>query len=289
MTGFARVDGVIDGWRFAWELRSVNGRSLEWRSRLPSGYDALEPELRKAVKEKIARGSVSVSLNLQSDRGEGGYRINEAMLADALAMIERLRKKGEFAPSTAEGVLALRGVIEQTDEGMSADSAKTLQTALLKEFSKGVDALVAARRKEGDKLAAILAAQFDELEKLTGEAAANASASPAAIQKRIEDQLAELLSGASIAEDRLAQEAAMLAIKADVREELDRLTSHIAAGRALLKRKDPVGRELDFLTQECNREANTLCSKAADMDLKRTGLDLKRVVDQIREQVQNVE
>jgi uncharacterized protein (TIGR00255 family) len=288
MTGFARAEGVHEGWRFVWEVRSVNGRGLEWRSRLPPGFDALEPMLRNAAKDKLSRGSLNIGLTLNSDRPAAGYTINEAMLSDVIAMIEKIRLRIDCAPPQAEGLLALRGVIEQAEEELSEDAREALFAALLKSFAEALDGLVASRRKEGAALGAVLEANFAFIEKLTKDAAANAAASPAVIRDRIAAQLAELLAGA-VAEDRLAQEAALLAIKADVREELDRLVSHVAAGRALLAKTGPVGRDLDFLTQELNREANTLCSKAQDMELKRIGLDLKRVIDQIREQVQNIE
>jgi uncharacterized protein (TIGR00255 family) len=288
MTGFARAEGVHEGWRFVWEVRSVNGRGLEWRSRLPPGFDALEPMLRSSAKDKLSRGSLNIGLTLNSDRPAAGYTINEAMLSDVIAMIEKIRLRIDCAPPQAEGLLALRGVIEQAEEELSEDAREALFAALLKSFAEALDGLVASRRKEGAALGAVLEANFAFIEQLTKDAAANAAASPAVIRDRIAAQLAELLAGA-VAEDRLAQEAALLAIKADVREELDRLVSHVAAGRALLAKTRPVGRDLDFLTQELNREANTLCSKAQDMELKRIGLDLKRVIDQIREQVQNIE
>ncbi len=288
MTGFARVEGAHQGWRFVWEVRSVNGRGLEWRARLPAGFDALEPEMRKLAKAKLSRGSLNIGLTLNTDKPEIGYRVNEAMLADALAMIEKIRSQIDCAPPQAEGLLALRGVIEQSEEQVSEEDKNALYSALLDSFNSALDALADARRKEGAAMGAVLVGQLDSIEALTNDAAANAAATPAAIRDRIAAQLKELLDGA-LPEDRLAPEAAVLAMKADVREELDRLASHVDAGRALLVKPGPVGRDLDFLTQEFNREANTLCSKAQDMDLKRTGLELKRVIDQLREQVQNIE
>lgn len=288
MTGFARVEGAHQGWRFVWEVRSVNGRGLEWRARLPAGFDALEPEMRKLAKAKLSRGSLNIGLTLNTDKPEIGYRVNEAMLADALAMIEKIRSQIDCAPPQAEGLLALRGVIEQSEEQVSEEDKNALYSALLDSFNSALDALADARRKEGAAMGAVLVGQLDSIEALTKDAAANAAATPAAIRDRIAAQLKELLDGA-LPEDRLAQEAAVLAMKADVREELDRLASHVGAGRALLVKPGPVGRDFDFLTQEFNREANTLCSKAQDMDLKRTGLELKRVIDQLREQVQNIE
>lgn len=288
MTGFARAEGAHEGWRFIWEVRSVNGRGLEWRARLAAGFDALDPDMRKLAKSKLARGTLNIGLTLNSEKQDAGYRINEEMLSQAIAMVEKVRLQTECAPSQPEGLLALRGVIEQAEEEMSTETREALMSALLVSFSEALDGLVAARRKEGAAMGAVLADQFSTIEKLTKDAAANAAAMPGAIRDRIAGQLQELLDGA-VPEDRLAQEASMLAIKADVREELDRLSSHVAAGRALLAKDGPVGRDLDFLTQELNREANTLCSKAQDMELKRIGLDLKRVIDQMREQVQNIE
>ncbi len=288
MTGFARVEGVHEGWRFIWEVRSVNGRGLEWRARLPAGFDALDPEMRKLAKARFARGTLNITLTLNRDGGAAGYTINEAMLGDVIAMVDKIRLRTECAPPRPDGLLALRGVIEQAEEEMGAEEREGLMAALLKSFAEALDGLAVARRSEGEVMGAVLAGQFDTIEKLTANAAANAAAMPAAIRDRIAGQLKELLDGA-VPEERLAQEASLLAIKADVREELDRLSSHIGAGRALLEKDGAVGRDLDFLTQELNREANTLCSKAQDMELKRIGLDLKRVIDQVREQVQNIE
>ena len=288
MTGFARVDGAHEGWRYAWELRSVNGRGLEWRCRLPGGYDGLEPDLRKAVKKQLSRGSVTVNLTLSNDQPGAQYRVNEAVLSNAIAMIESLNGRLKCALPQPEGILSLRGVMEPAEEVFDKDAQAALEAALLADYNVGVEALATARRNEGTEMTAVLENQFATLEKLTADAAANAALAPAALRQRLEKQLSELLVS-DVAEERLAQEVALLAIKADIREELDRLRSHIATGRALLKKSEPVGRELDFLTQEFNREANTLCSKAPDMDLKRIGLELKRVIDQMREQVQNIE
>ncbi|MAW80829.1 MAG: YicC family protein [Parvularcula sp.] len=288
MTGFARAEGAYEGWRFVWEVRSVNGRGLEWRARLPAGFEALDPEMRKLAKAKLVRGTLNIGLNLRRDAASSGYAINQAMLGEVIAMVEKIRLQTECAPPRPDGLLALKGVIEQAEEEVSEEGRAALYEALLATFGEAIDALAAARRKEGEAMGAVLAGHFDMIEKLNAAAADNAAAMPAAIRDRIAGQLKELLESA-VPDDRLAQEASLLAIKADVREELDRLASHIEAGRALLEKDGAVGRDLDFLTQELNREANTLCSKAQDMELKRIGLDLKRVIDQVREQVQNIE
>ena len=289
MTGFARLDGSHDRWRWAWEVKSVNARGLEMRFRLPPGVEALEPALRAAAKARLKRGAVSVSLTMRSESPEARYRINEQALADAVAMVARVAQTLECAPPRPEGILALRGVIEPADETEDDAAREALFAALNTGFADALDALADARRSEGEAMAKVLTAQIAEVESLAKAASALADATPEAIRKKIAAQLAELLAGAAVPEDRLAQEAAVLALKADVREELDRLASHVAAGRALLQQAGPAGRQLDFLTQEFNREANTLCSKASDMELKRIGLDLKKVIDQMREQVQNIE
>lgn len=289
MTGFARQDGAQDGRRWTWEIKSVNGRGLETRFRLPPGFDELEPGLRKAVQKKLSRGSVAVNLTLQTDADEARYRVNAAALEDAIAMMEKISAQLKCERPRAEGILALRGVIEPMDETLSDNERKAMLAAMAASFEETVDALTTARRYEGASLATALVALLDQAEELAKTAAGLAAAAPETLRARIAARLDELLAGASIPEDRLAQEAALLAVKADVREELDRLTSHLGAARALLDENGPAGRQLDFLTQELNREANTLCAKASDMELKRVGLELKKVIDQLREQVQNVE
>lgn len=289
MTGFARIDGAHGGRRWTWEIKSVNGRGLELRSRMPAGFDRLEPELRALAKKKLSRGSINASLAFQTEESDARYRVNEAALADAIDAVKRISGKLDCAPPRAEGVLALRGVMEPADNAETEEEQKAVAAALLSSFSAALDALLIARRTEGAAMEKIIAAQFSDVERLTKKAAKSAAAAPSALQKKLTDQLNEMLSGASIPEERLAQEAALLAVKADIREELDRLASHVTAGRALLCENGPVGRQLDFLTQEFNREANTLCSKAPEMTLKTIGLELKKVIDQMREQVQNIE
>jgi len=289
MTGFARIEGAHDNIRWVWELKCVNGRGLEIRNRLPQGFDSLEAELRKLARAKLSRGSMNVSLVMQAESSEPRYSLNVPALVAAIDAIEVIGKRVECDPPRPEGILALRGVMQPIEENKSEADREPLITALLTSFKQGVDLLAGARATEGETLAAILGEQFDEIERLTRDAAASAAAAPEVLRAKITAQIEELMSGTSLPEERLAQEVAILALKADVREELDRLVSHIEAGRALLKPNGPAGRQLDFLTQEFNREANTLCSKASDMTLKRIGLELKKVIDQLREQVQNIE
>ena len=289
MTGFARLDGAHESWRWTWELKSVNGRGMELRCRLPQGFDNLEQELRKAAKAKLNRGSVNASLTMHSDIGDTRYRINEAVLGDAISMVEKVNAKLNCAPPRAEGILSLRGVIEAADDVQDEGARKALSNAVLASFAAAIDVLAQGRKAEGAAMSDVLSAQLDDIEQLTADASKLAATAPQAIMKRIQTQLDELITNGAIPEERLAQEAALLALKADIREELDRLRSHVAAGRALLGEDGPAGRQLDFLTQEFNREANTLCSKVPDMELKRIGLQLKKVIDQMREQVQNIE
>ncbi len=289
MTGFARVEGVHGARSWTWELKSVNGRGLELRCRMPQGFDGLEPSLRKSMQSVLNRGSVNANLALRSDTAEQHYRVNETVLNTAIDAVEKVRTRLKCGPPQAETILALRGVMEAVDAAESEDNRKALMTALLSSFGEAVEALAASRAAEGSAMAEILSAQFDEIERLCAAATHSAAAAPEALRSKIMAQLTDLLASTELPEERLAQEAALLAVKADVREELDRLSTHIAAGRDHLKGNGPVGRQLDFLTQELNREANTLCSKASDMTLKRIGLDLKKVIDQLREQVQNIE
>ncbi len=288
MTGFARVDGTLADTRWTWEIKSVNGRGVEPRFRLPPGYDFLEQDLRKSLTEKFSRGSFNVFLSLKGAAVEGAFSINRAALDSAIKLIDELRLRIDCDRPRPEGVLALRGVIDQETALDDEDARAALAAALKESFRGAVGALLDARRREGDALADLIARQLADIERLTGAARASAEAAPEAIRARIASQLSDLLTGA-VPPERLAEEAAMLALRADIREELDRLAAHVAAGRALLAENGAVGRKLDFLTQEFNREANTLCSKAQDMTLKRIGLDLKTTIDQMREQVQNVE
>ena len=290
MTGFARQDGAHEGWRWAWELKSVNGRGLEMRFRLPPGFEAIEPALRAAVTERFKRGSVFASLQLDADAARSHMRVNETALAGALAALQAISEKlPNPAPPSAADVLSLRGVWEQADDAEDDAVLEARNSAIIASFAAGLDALAAVRANEGAAMAGVIAGHVDEIETLTKKADATAAATLGAIRDRIAAQLNELLAGGPIPEERVAQEAAVMAIKADVREELNRLAAHVEAARALLARGGAIGRELDFLTQELNRETNTLCAKAQDMSLKQTGLDLKKTVDQLREQVQNVE
>lgn len=288
MTGFARLDGELGEARWTFELKSVNGRGLEPRFRLPPGLDFLEQDFRKLLADRFSRGSFTVFLALKGPAIEGGFAVNREALKRAIKLVEEVGIAVDCERPRPEGILSLKGVIEP-ESGLDDEDARARLAGGLKEgFAATADLLAAARRQEGAALAAAIENRFLEIERLTLAARASAEASPEMIRNRIAEQLRDLLAGA-VPEERLAEEAAMLALRADIREELDRLSAHVAAGRSLLADEAAAGRRLDFLTQELNREANTLCSKAQDMALKRIGLDLKTAIDQMREQVQNVE
>ncbi|MFO1127186.1 MAG: YicC/YloC family endoribonuclease [Rhodospirillales bacterium] len=291
MTGFGRGEGALNAHAWVWEVRSVNARGLDVRCRLPNGFEGLEPAVRQRFAAHLNRGSVTASLNLTHTASGGQVRINEDVLEQYLAAASALRQRLPDSPPPAiEGVLALRGVVETGDNVVCGEARAELDAALLLSLDPVIDALVQQRRTEGGRLAAILGEHLARIDALCQQATALAATQPAAIQVRLETQLSLLIAGQpALPAERLAQEVALLATRADVREELDRLRAHHQQALGLVADAAPVGRRLDFLCQEFNREANTLCSKSADIDLTRVGLDLKSVIDQLREQVQNVE
>jgi uncharacterized protein (TIGR00255 family) len=294
MTGYARAQGADDRRRWVWEARSVNGRNLEIRCRVPQGFERLENSSRVAVGGKLRRGNVSLSLTITTERQAKPLRINRTLLSELQSLVEEVRKAGATAP-TADGLLRVRGVIEEEDsEGQESEEAlAALDKALAATLDDALKALAAARAAEGQALATVISGHVDEISTLCGRAAERAQAQIGMVRSRFEAQLAELLERTpALSEERFAQEVALLVGKADVREELDRLKAHIEQARNLLaeaRPDSPVGRKFDFLCQEFNREANTLCSKSADIELTRIGIDLKSAIERMREQVQNVE
>ena len=288
MTGFARAEGEADGISWVWELKSVNSRSLDLRLRLPPGFDPLEAQLRAGLARRVRRGNIGAALAV-TRLVPPAIRINREMLAQIVALLDELAGSIEAAPPRLDGLIGLRGVIETVeDEPESVVEAR--RAAVLDGWLLALDRLVAARGEEGARLSAMLSAQRGELAALVEAAAGCAAAQPAAIRARLETLLGELAGLApSMPQERVAQELTMLVTRGDVREELDRLSAHIAQAGELLERGEAVGRQLDFLCQELNREANTLCSKSADIELTRIGLSLKAAIEQFREQVQNLE
>jgi uncharacterized protein (TIGR00255 family) len=294
MTGYARTQGSDDRRRWVWEARSVNGRNLEIRCRVPQGFDRLENPARTAVGGKLKRGNVSLTLTITSERQSKPLRINRALLAELGLLVEEVRKSTGAAAPSADGLLRVRGVIEEEDESADTEEAiAILDKALAASLDEVLKALVAARAAEGKALAKVIDGHVVEIEGLCKRATDRAQVQIGTVRARFESQLAEIMERVpALSEERFAQEVALLVGKADVREELDRLAAHIAQARTLLaeaRGDNPVGRKFDFLCQEFNREANTLCSKSADIELTRIGIDLKGAVERMREQVQNVE
>jgi len=291
MTGFARVEDSRDGVSWAWELKSVNSKSLDLRLRLPPGFDHLEPALRGSLGQRIKRGAVSATLSLAREAGAGGgLRVNRAALDQILALAEELTGKIEAAPPRLDGLLALRGILEPAGEEETPASREALGAAFLAGWESALGRLVAVREAEGARLETVLRERLAEMASLVAAAEASAAAQPDAIKARLRSLVAALLEASpALPEERLAQEAALLVARADIREELDRLAAHLAAAQDLLREGAAIGRRFDFLCQEFNREANTLCSKSADVELTRTGLALKAAIEQLREQVQNIE
>ena len=290
MTGFARAEGGDGDVSWAWEVRSVNGRNLDIRIRMPHGHEALEPRARALTAERFSRGSLSLHLSIrQADRAPE-VRVNEDVLERLLAIHRSLQDRHGAPPARLEALMALPGVLEKVEAEESETDRERRHSAMIDTLAVALDGLAVARREEGERLETVLNRQLDEIDGLAGAAATAAAVQPERVRDRIRDQIAALLgSNPPVAEDRLAQEVAYLAARTDIREEIDRLIGHVASARELVDSGGPVGRRLDFLCQEFNREANTLCSKSADIDLTRIGLDLKAAIDGLREQVQNLE
>ena len=290
MTGFARADGVSGPYVWAWELKSVNAKGLELRLRTPPGWDAVEVPLRAKAAEALARGTVHANLTVQRAGVAPVVRVNEPVLAAVLATMGDIAKRIDAAPPSIDGILGLKGVIEIIDEDEREEDRSAAAAAVIAGFGAALASLAEMRRREGTVLAAILRMRLDEIAALTARAESAPGRKPEAIKARLAEQIAVLLDGATRFDpDRLHQEALLMASKADIREELDRLVAHVAQARRLIDAGGPAGRKLDFLSQELNRESNTLCAKSNDVELTNIGLELKTVVEQFREQVQNLE
>jgi uncharacterized protein (TIGR00255 family) len=290
MTGFAEAHGSLEGLQWRWEAKSVNGRGLDLRLRMPPGFESIEAPARMLASERFRRGSLQATLTLTAPDSGRAFRVDPVALAAAIKIAQNVARDTGLPPARVDGLLALKGVIVQ-DDALSPDAAARAarDAAVLESLAAAFDALAKGRRTEGAKLTAVLNRVIDEIAALVKEAGESAAARPALLRERMQAQLRELLTNTAVPEDRLAQEVALLATRGDVREELDRLDAHVFEARALIAAGDAVGRKLDFLSQEFNREANTLCSKSSDIALTRIGLALKAAIDQFREQAQNVE
>jgi uncharacterized protein (TIGR00255 family) len=291
MTGFARIEGHTDTSAWSWELKSVNGKGRDLRCRLPGGLDHLEQPVRERAGKRLQRGNVFLNLVLNSTQDTNGYQVNYDQLEKVLKLLPELEEQvPKLSPPSFDGLLGLKGVIETAKEELSDEDQKTLEDAILAGLNTALEALVTSRDEEGEKLALVLEELLNDIAGLCEQAGQLAATQPAALKARLLRQVSELLEAAvPLPEEQLAREAALLAAKADVREELDRLAAHVDAARELFASNEAIGRRLDFLCQEFNREANTFCSKSTDLELTRVGLELKASIDQLREQVQNIE
>jgi uncharacterized protein (TIGR00255 family) len=290
MTGFARCNGTNGAYAWAWELRSVNGKNLDLRLRLPPGWDAVEAPVRARTAEALSRGTIHATLSARREGVAPLVRVNEPVLAAVLSTLREVGQRVEAAPARLDGILALKGVIEITDQEESEEDRRAAELAVIGGFGEALAVLAGTRRQEGAALAGVLGIRLDEIGRLAARAEAAPGRRPEAIRSRLAEQVAVLVGVSDRFDaDRLHQEAILIASKVDVREELDRLAAHVEQGRNLLAQGGAVGRRLDFLAQELQREANTLCAKSNDVELTNIGLELKSVVEQFREQVQNLE
>lgn len=290
MTGFARGHGVSGPYAWSWELKSVNAKGLDVRFRLPPGWDAIEVPARARASEQLSRGTVYANLTVERKGIAPTVKINEPVLAAVLETLAKLSGRIDAAPPTLDGVLSLKGVIEIGETDVSEDDRRVAEAAIVTGFGQALDGLIAMRREEGATLGRLLSSRLEEIAALTARAEAAPGRKPEAVKARLAEQVTTLLSASERFDaDRLHQEAVLIAAKADIREELDRLVSHVAQARKLIAGGGPIGRRLDFLAQELHRESNTLTAKSNDIELTKTGLELKGIVEQFREQVQNLE
>ncbi|MBB6251836.1 uncharacterized protein (TIGR00255 family) [Nitrospirillum iridis] len=289
MTGFARAEGAAGAASWIVEVKSVNGRALDLRTRQPSGLDGVEALARAEVSRLIRRGNITLNVNVSRTATTAPLRLNRDFLAQVLELAREIEGAGA-APPRLDALLAIRGVIDTGEEAEQPEDRAALEAAIGKTVTQAILALSTARLAEGARLVTVLAGHLEEIASLTEAAANTATLQPQALRDKLKAQVQALLEAVpALPEERLAQEAALLIAKADVQEELDRLRAHIAQARDMLAEGGAVGRRLDFLCQEFNREANTLCSKSADVELTRIGLSLKATIEQFREQVQNIE
>jgi len=290
MTGFARGHGVAGSYAWSWEIKSVNAKGLDLRFRLPPGWDAVEVPARARAAEKLSRGTVYANLAVERKGVQPTAKINEPVLGAVLSTLRSLSGKVEAAPASLDGILSLKGVIEISEEDEREEDHRAAETAIIVAFEQALAELIDMRRAEGATLGRLLSTRLDEVAALTARAEKAPGRKPEAIKARLVEQVAALLEASErFDSDRLHQEAILLAAKADIREELDRLSSHVGQAKKLLADGGAIGRKLDFLAQELHRESNTLTAKANEVELTNIGLELKSVIEQFREQVQNLE
>lgn len=290
MTGFARSDGEHGSLTWHWEIRTVNAKGLDIRMRLPQGFEGIEQRVRDICRKRLTRGNCFVALAVNRDAGGTEIQLNETALMQAAAAVRRASEIIDAEPPRLDGLMSIKGVLEIREAEEDDDTRAAQVEAVIGDLEQSLDQVVAARRDEGQRLSEVINADLAEVTRLV-QIVENAPARSAeTIRTRLREQVERLLdANSALDEERLHQEAVMLAAKVDVQEEIERLKAHVAAGEDLLTSGEPVGRRLEFLMQEFNREANTICSKSNDTEISHAGLELKSVIDRLREQVQNIE
>lgn len=289
MTGFARIAGGLGAYSWAWELKSVNAKGFDARLRLPSPFEAIEAEARRKLTDRLTRGTLYATLSAQREALNPEIRINHELLGKLVAAVAGVEVSRNLQPARLDGLLSMRGVVEITDAAETEAAIAAARAGALADLDEALEALLVMRRNEGEALAVVLNARLDRIDALTQAADANPARQPDAVRARLEQTIATLCESRNLDPNRLHQEAMILAAKADIREELDRLATHLSAARDLLAAGGAVGRRLDFLSQELAREANTLCAKSNDASLTTIGLELRVEIEQFREQIQNIE
>lgn len=290
MTGFSRAHGAFGAWAYAWELKSVNARGLDLRLRVPPAFDAVEIKSRAAIAARLARGSVVANLSAKRVDEAAPARINRAALDRLLIALDEVPQRANLRPAALDGLLSLPGIVDIAQPEEEEAQRAALESHILRALDEALDALLAARREEGAALTRVLRARLDRIRELAAQADALPARQPEAIRERLAQQIARLMESAEgLDAARLHQEAVLIAVKSDIREELDRLKAHVASALDLLEKGGPIGRRLDFFAQELGRESNTLCAKSGDAALTALGLDMKIEIEQWREQVQNIE
>nr|WP_276562432.1 YicC/YloC family endoribonuclease [Hoeflea prorocentri] len=290
MTGYAHQEGTYEALRWTWEMRSVNGRGLDARIRVPTGFERLEQAVRDKLSSVFTRGNIQITLTVTREERRVDARVNSDVLDAILALADELRERTDGQPPRIDGLLNIRGVLEFHEPVPDENAAKAEQVAILSSLDSTIAALHTMRQAEGERIGKIIAGQIDRFETLARQVEADPSLEPEAIRQRLKSQVQAVLESATeLDEDRLHMEAAILAAKADIREEIDRILAHVEASRALMGEGGAVGRRLDFLAQEFNRESNTICSKSNASSVTAIGLELKVLIDQFREQIQNLE
>ncbi len=289
MTGFAGDAGFCAPFQWRWEIKTVNSKGLDLRLRLPAGFDSLDISARGAITKVLVRGACYANLTVTRDSPTVTARVNRELLEHLMQTISALPRPESIAPATLDGLLGLRGVIETAEAEDDDKIFAAAQDEMLKGLEKSLAQLIAMRQSEGSALLAFLAQRLDRIEALTKAADGCPARQPQAVKEKLRNAVAQLCEIGRFDEARLYQEAVLLAAKADIREELDRLAAHVVAARKLLSEGGAVGRRLDFLAQEFGRETNTLCAKSNDPALTALGLELKVEVEQLREQAQNIE